>query len=171
MLDIGRFKHSSSAPSRQSLEKTCTVLSSSLAEMKIIVNKLSDEKKQLPDTDKYRLLYLGSCLYDFYLLVEDCLLHIARITDRWVPASLDWRERLIKLLENPVSDKRPQVLSTGTAALLADYLSLYLNFHHQCSSLSSSRIKKMIDNLDQLYIQLEKELTYMTRLFMPGRQA
>lgn len=171
MLDIGRFKHNSSAPSRQSLEKTCTVLSSSLAEMKIIVNKLSDEKKQLPDTDKYRLLYLGSCLYDFYLLVEDCLVHIARITDRWVPASLDWRERLIRLLENPVSDKRPQVLSTGTAALLADYLSLYLNFHHQCSSLSSSRIKKMIDNLDQLYIQLEKELTYMTRLFMPGRQA
>ena len=171
MLDIGRFKHSSSAPSRQSLEKTCTVLSSSLAEMKIIVNKLSDEKKQLPDTDKYRLLYLGSCLYDFYLLVEDCLVHIARITDRWVPASLDWRERLIRLLESPVSDKRPPVLSTGTAALLADYLSLYLNFHHQCSSLSSSRIKKMIDNLDQLYIQLEKELTYMTRLFMPGRQA
>lgn len=171
MLDIGRFKHSSSAPSRQSLEKTCTVLSSSLAEMKIIVRMLSEEKKLLPDTDKYRLLYLGSCLYDFYLLVEDCLVHIARITDRWVPASLDWRERLIKLLENPVSDKRPQVLSTGTAALLADYLSLYLNFHHQCSSLSSSRIKKMIDNLDQLYIQLEKELTYMTRLFMPGRQA
>jgi len=32
----------------------------------------------LADTDKYRLLYLGSNIYDFYLLAEDCLLHIAR---------------------------------------------------------------------------------------------
>jgi len=170
MSDIGRFKHSSSAPSRQSLEKTCIVINNSLAEMKIIVRLLSEEKELPPHSDKYRLLFLGSCLYDFYLLAEDCLLHIARITDRWVPASLDWRERLIKLMQSPVSDTRPPVLSAGTAALLANYLSLYLNFHHQCSTLSSSRIKKMIGNLDQLYIQLEKELTYITRLLMPRQR-
>jgi len=170
MSDIGRFKHSSSAPSRQSLEKTCIVINNSLAEMKIIVRMLSEEKELLPHSDKYRLLYLGSCLYDFYLLAEDCLLHIARVTDKWVSASLDWRERLIRLMESPIPDKRPPVLSSETAALLADYLSLYRNFHHQCSTLSSSRIKKMIENLDLLYIQLEKELTLITRLLMPRQR-
>lgn len=166
MLDIGRFKHSSSTPSRQSLEKTCIVINSSLAEMKIIARMLSEEKELLPHSDKYRLLYLGSCLYDFYLLTEDCLLHIARVTDKWVPASLDWHERLIKLMESPVPDKRPPVLSYETASLLTDYLSLYRNFHHHCSTLSSSRIKKMIDNLDLLYIQLEKDLTLIASLLM-----
>lgn len=41
MVDYGRFMNRSPAPSRQSLEKTCTVIESSLAEMKIIVSRVS----------------------------------------------------------------------------------------------------------------------------------
>lgn len=159
MLNIKKYQQSSSAPSKQCLEKAWVAVNSNLAEMNTIVNRVSCDKKFLTCADKYRLLYFGSYLYDFYLLVEDCLLHIARATDKWVPGSLDWRSRLIKLMQSSVPDTRPPVLSTESAYLLADYLILFLNFHHQCSTLSASRMIKMIYNLDRLYKQLEKELT------------
>lgn len=138
MVDYGRFMNRSPAPSRQSLEKTCTVIESSLAEMKIIVSRVSTSYKPYAGADKYRLLYLGSTIYDFYLLAEDCLLHIARTVDRWVPASLDWRARLIKLMQSPFPEKRPPVISTATALLLSECLSLFLNFHHQCAGYVSA---------------------------------
>lgn len=167
MVDYGRYMNRSSAPSWQSLEKTCTVIESSLAEMKIIVSRVSANYKPLAGADKYRLLYLGSTIYDFYLLAEDCLLHIARTVDRWVPASLDWRVRLIKLMQSPFPEKRPPVISTATALLLSECLSLFLNFHYQCATLTPERIKKLLENLGPLCSQLEKELTAFTRLIKP----
>jgi hypothetical protein len=167
MVDYGRFMNRSPAPSRQSLEKTCAVIESSLAEMKTIVSKVSTNYKPLAGADKYRLLYLGSTIYDFYLLAEDCLLHIARTVDRWVPASLDWRARLIKLMQSPFPEKRPPVISTATALLLSECLSLFLNFHHQCATLTPERIKKLLENLGPLCSQLEEELTAFTRLIKP----
>jgi hypothetical protein len=167
MLDIRRFQKNSLLPSRQSLEKTCATINYNLKEMKTTVIRISGSEELLPTAGKYQLLYLGSCLYDYYLLVEDCLLQIARTTDKWVPASLDWRSRLIRLMQSPVTERRPPVLSAATATLLDDYLILFLNFHHQCSTLSYPRIKKMIDNLDLLNNQLEKEFTVITKLLSP----
>ncbi len=164
MLDINRYRHKTPGPSKRSLEKTCLVINNNLAEMKLIVDRISRDKECLSDADKHRLLYYGSYLYDFYLLTEENLLLIARISDKWVPGSLDWRTRLINLMQSPVPDKRPPVLSTQTASLLADYLGLFLNYHHQCSTLSAPRIIKMIDKLDHLYNQLEKELTFITEV-------
>ncbi len=167
MADYRRFMNASPAPSKQSLEKTCAAIESSLAEMKIIVSRVSAYDQPLAGTDKYRLLYLGSIVYDFYLLAEDCLLHIARTIDRWVPASLDWRTRLIKLMHSPFPEKRPPVISTATALLLSECLSLFLNFHHQCATLSPERIKRLLESLGPLCSQLEEELTAFTRLIKP----
>lgn len=167
MLDIRRFQKNSPVPSRQILEKTYAAINRNLKEMETIVNRVSGSEELLPTAGKYQLLYVGSCLYDFYLLVEDCLLQIARTTDKWIPASLDWRARLIKLMQSPIAEKRPPVLSAATAYLLEDYLVLFLNFHHQCSTFSYSRIKKMIDNLDLINNQLERELTVITKLLSP----
>ncbi|MDZ4133553.1 MAG: hypothetical protein U1E11_10500 [Dethiobacteria bacterium] len=167
MVDYGRFMHRTPAPSRQNLDKTCAVVESSLAEMKIIVSRVSSYYQPLAGADKYRLLYLGSNIYDFYLLAEDCLLHIARTIDRWVPASLDWRARLIKLMQSPFPEKRPPVISTATALLLSQCLSLFLNFHHQCATLTPARIIKLLESLGPLCSQLEEELTAFTRLIKP----
>ncbi len=167
MADYRRFMNASPAPSRQSLDKTCAVIESSLAEMKIIVNRVSSYCQPLSGADKYRLLYLGSNIYDFYLLAEDCLLHVARTIDRWVPASLDWRTRLIKLMRSPFPEKRPPVISTATALLLSECLSLFLNFHHQCATLTPERIKKLLESLGPLSSQLEEELTAFTKLIKP----
>lgn len=162
MPDYSRFQKRPTAPSRQSIETTVLVIKGNLEEMKIIVTRISAEKKSPPGADKYRLLYMGSCFYDFYLLAEDCLLHIARTIDKWVPGSLDWHQRLVKLMQCPLKDKRPPVLSAETASLLDDYLCLFLNFHHQCSTLSSSRIENMTANIRPLYDRLEKELAFIT---------
>jgi len=120
MLDIKRFQQSMTAPSRVSLEKACVVIEQNLTEMGEIVAHVSEYSLLSSDTDQRKLLYLCSNLYDFYLLVEECLLQIARITDRWIPGSLDWHYRLIQLLQVPVTDQRPPVLSSSTALLLQD---------------------------------------------------
>ncbi len=159
MLDIKKYQYKSSPPSRQNLEKTSRAIKSNLAEMKKIVDEVTGNEELLSGADKYRLYYFGCLFYDFYLLVEDSLLNIARTIDKWIPGSLDWHERLITLMKSPVPEKRPPVLSAASAHLLSDYLTLFLNFHHQCSKLAHSRIKKMVDNLEPLYNLLEKELT------------
>jgi hypothetical protein len=169
MLDIKKYQQNSPARSKQYLEKIDETVYSNLAEMSLIVNRVSGDRELLACADKHRLLYYASYLYDFYLLTEDCLLHIARATDKWIPGSLDWRSRLIKLMQSPVSGTRPPVLSAESAYLLADYLNLFLNFHHHCSTLSPSRIIKMIDNIDHLYRLLEKELPVANKRSLPGR--
>ncbi len=166
MPDFNRLQQKSPAPSKYYIEQTCTTINNNLEEMRKIATHVSCLKWQITGTNKYYLLYLGSNLYDFYLLAEDSLLRIARTTDKWMPASLDWRERLVKLMESPVPGKRPPVLSSHTASLLADYRLLFLNFHHQCSNFSPDRIKKMTASIDRLYYQLKKELTAITGLLL-----
>ncbi len=166
MPDFKKFQQKSPALSRHSIEQAVAAINNNLDEKRKIANHMSGFKWQMSEADKYSLLYLGSNLYDFYLLVEDSLLRIARTTDKWMPASLDWRDRLIKLMQSPLPGKRPPVLSFYTASMLTDYRLLFQNFHHQCSNFSPARIKKMTDNLNQLYNQLEKELTTITGLLL-----
>jgi len=170
MLDIKRFQQSMTAPSRVSLEKACVVIEQNLTEMGEIVAHASEYSLLSSDTDQRKLLYLCSYLYDFYILVEECLLQIARITDRWIPGSLDWHYRLIRLLQVPVTDQRPPVLSGNTALLLQDYLVLFINYHHHSSVISAEKLEKMICNLPEVYTRLEKELLFLNYIFMPGRR-
>ncbi len=166
MPDFKRFQQKTPAPSRHSIEQTCAAVNKNLEEMRKITNHLSGFNWHISGTDKHRLLYMGSNLYDFYLLTEDSLLRIARTTDKWIPASLDWRVRLVKLMQSPLPGKRPPVLSSNTASMLADYRLLFLNFHHQCSNFSPARIEKLTNNLEGLYNQLKKELTAYTGLLL-----
>jgi hypothetical protein len=167
-LDIRRFQQSMTAPSRVSLEKACFVIEQNLTEMGKIVAHISGDCPLSSDTDRRRLLYLCSCLYDFYLLVEECLLQIARITDRWIPGSLDWHYRLIRLLRAPIPDQRSSVLSGQTASLLEDYLVLFLNYHRHSSVVTAVKLEKMILSLPEVYARLEKELLFLNCIFMPG---
>ena len=158
MTDIKKFHRKEYVPSMEIFEGTWRTIDRNLKEMGLIVKQISAKKELFPTESTDLLFYLGSCLYDFYLLVEECLLMIARIIDKWIPSSLDWHERLIAHLQNPIPEKRPPVLSAATASQLPDYLYFYMNFHRRCSSLSFSKVEKMCKNLDQLYLQLEREL-------------
>jgi hypothetical protein len=168
MLDIKRFQQSMTAPSRVSLEKACFVIEQNLTEMGEIVANVSEYSPLPSDTDRRKLLYLCSCLYDFYLLAEECLLQIARLTDRWIPGSLDWHYQLIRLLQIPITDQRPPVLSGNTALLLQDYLVLFINYHHHSSVITAEKLEKMIYNLPEVYTKLGKELLFLNFIFMSG---
>lgn len=166
MVNLEKYKYKTPAPSRQNLEKAAALIENNLAQMRLIAEKITAEKEQQPMEGKQRLLYFGSSIFDYYLFAEECLLTVARIIDTWVPASLDWRLRLIRLMQLPVAEKRAPLISPQTALLLQDYLTLYLNFHIHCATFSADRISKLIDNLDLLQNQLEKELGRFTAFFM-----
>lgn len=118
-------------------------------------------------TERTKLLYLGSLLYDYYLLSEEILLFIAKTIDRWVPASPDWRERLIILMLKPSEGKRPPILSKESAMLLRELLSLYLNFHHQCAKLTAARLIRLSQKLRELESLLYSDYSRIGRLMGP----
>lgn len=167
-LDIRRYQPRSTGPPKIAVEETCAIIRNNLVEMEKIVANVSEYSPLSSDTDRRKLLYLCSCLYDFYLLAEECLLQIARLTDRWIPGSLDWHYRLIRLLQVPVTDQRPPVLSGNTALLLQDYLVLFINYHHHSSVITAEKLEKMIYNLPEVYNRLEKELLFLNYIFVPG---
>jgi hypothetical protein len=68
-------------------------------------------------------------------------------------------------MQSPIPEKRPPVISPETAILLNDYLVLFLNFHRHSSKLAPSRIEKMAKNIGRLHCRLEKELSFISRLF------
>jgi hypothetical protein len=168
-LNIRRFQPRSTRPPKIAVEKASALIRNNLAEMGEIVAHISGNCPLAIDNERRKLLYLCSNLYDFYLLVEECLLQIARITDHWVPGSLDWHYRLIRLLRVPIPDQRPSVLSGQTANMLEDYLVLYVNFHQHFPKLSSVKIERMVNDLPNLYQRLEKELQLLNNLVIPGR--
>ncbi len=170
MSDVRRFQHQVSSPSSENLKKTCWAIEGNLQDMKQIVSELLTFYPLSSESDKRTVLYIGCCLYDFYLLVEDCFLHIARLTDCWIPGSLDWHYRLIRLMRQPVPETRPPVLSSVTAELLDEYLILFLNYHRHSPTLTAAKIEKMVGNLAPLIERLEKELSFLNRLSLPGKR-
>lgn len=158
MADIKRFQKAEHIPSLHIFKQAGETIDGNLREMELLVQQVSAKKEFFPTADTNLLFYLGSFLYDFYALVEECLLVIARAIDRWVPSSLDWHERLLTHLQKPIPEKGPPLLSAATAALLLDYLYFYLNFHRHCSNPSHAKVKIMSENLEQLYRKLVREL-------------
>ena len=156
------FQQKEYVPSAEIFDRTGNTIDGNLKEMEVIVRQVSAKKELLPTNDMQLLFYLGSCLYDFYSLVEECLLMLARIMDKWVPSSLDWHERLIIQLKTPIPEKRPPLLSAATASLLLDYLYFHRNFHRRCASLSFSKVESMSENLEPLFLKLKEELRNFT---------
>jgi len=159
MPNIKSYEYRLSSPSRESIAQIGVLMSANLAEMDELIRRLSYEHTHFDVTDRRRLLYIGTMLYDYYMLVEDCFLGVARTIDRWVPASLDWHYRLILLMKLPIPEKRPPVISLETACLLDDYLVLAINFHEHAPKLQANRLNRLIKNLLPLHAQLEAELT------------
>ncbi len=166
MKSIKHFQGKAPILSRQDLQRCCELIEKDLSEMTLTAKKVY-RCNPTNKTDRTRLLYLGSLLYDYYLLSEEILLLIAKTVDRWVPASPDWRERLIILMLTPREGKRPPILSKESAMLLRELLSLYLNFHHQCAKLTASRLIKLSQQLRELESILYSDLSRISRLTEP----
>ncbi len=154
----------SAAPDMKNVSLTSGLIRNNLNEMLGITKNLSREIEQNSKHESRKLLYLASHLYDYYLLAEECLLFIARTYDRWVPSSIDWRYRLLKLMQAPIPDKRPPAISTGTALLLDELLILFLNFHRQCDRLKPDRVNRIVNSLPDLQLKLKNELTFFASL-------
>ncbi len=144
--------------------KGADVLYGNLQEMRLIVDSISSENSDSKSNRKRRQLYIGSLLYDYYLLAEKCLLQIARTFDRWAPTSLDWRMRLIKMMQDPVEDKRPAIISTETASMLTEFLMHYQNFSNQSSTTFATRINKLEAELERFQDRFEKEIGLFAKM-------
>lgn len=163
MKGPSHFQRKSPVFSKQMFEKCCALIEHAMEEMSMITKNLSSSDFPL-EQDKRQLLCFGSYLYDYYLLAEDCLLAIARITDKWAPASLDWRYRLIELMQVPREGQRPPVISKESATLLKELLALFLNYHHHSANFSVSRIDKLVKAIGPLNFLLERELSKIIRI-------
>ncbi len=146
-------------PSPQRFARIMELLQSNRNEIDAVVQHVASMKGELDGTGDPRLLFeLGSYFYEYYSMVEEIMLAVAALTDQWVPCSLDWHGRLLKLLKMPVEEARPPVLSTVTAELLEDYLYFYLFFHYHCASLSSRKIKILSENLERTHNMVMNDL-------------
>ena len=144
--------------------KGADVLYGNLQEMRLVVDSISTDSKSSEGDPKRRRLYIGSLLYDYYLLAEKCLLQIARTFDRWAPTSLDWRLRLIKMMQDPVEDKRPAIISTETASTLMEFLMHYQNFSNQSSTTFATRINKLEAELERFQDRFEQEIGMFAKM-------
>ena len=169
MRDMEKYQGKPSPPARKNLEKTGSAINTNLLEMQAITEKVS-RYQQLPSEQKQgKMLHIGSLIYDYYLLTEECMLLIAKTIDQWIPGSMDWRHRLPKLLQSPVPEKRPQILSAQSATLINDFLILYLNYHRHSASFSEEKLEILAEKLIQLSQLLGKELGRVVKVFAPGK--
>lgn len=169
MADMKKYQGRPSVPAKRTLEKTGTAIAKNLTEMQQITDKVSHNQQLSIKGEPGNLLHLGSLFYDYYLLVEECLMLIAKTTDQWIPGSMDWRHRLIKLLQSPIPEKRPQIISAQSALLLNDFLILYLNYHRYSAVFSEEKLENFTDKLKQLNQLLSKELNLVVKVFAPGK--
>jgi len=166
MSDFKKFQHDLRVVPGQSPGKLSGLLLHNLEEMKQIIDNVSREWQEVPQDRNKRLLYVGSQLYDYYLLTENCLLQIARTFDRWAPTSLDWRSRLIKLVQNPAEDLRPAVVSEDTAAILFELLMHYQNFSNQSSTTFANRVEKLVSSIELFQDRFEEEIISFLKIFV-----
>ncbi len=169
MADMKKYQGRPSVPAKKTLEKTGTAIANNLAEMQQIADQVSQYQQLSIKGKQGKLLLIGSLCYDYYLLSEECLLLIAKTTDQWIPGSMDWRNRLIRLMQNPIPEKRPQIISAQSALLLYDFLILYLNYHRHSAAFSEEKLKILADKLIQLNQLLSKELNMVVKVFAPGQ--
>jgi hypothetical protein len=169
MVNIKRFSQGTAFYSKVFLEKNYAQINSNLKEIKQLTAAVTAEYL-LPERslNRSKILFISSCLYEYYQLIEDSLLNIAMVIDLWIPGSLDWHYRLIRLMLVPIPDKRPAIMSKRTALLLDDYLVLYLNFHRHVCKISLSKLGEMISNMAELSDRLEAELTCFIDLYFSG---
>lgn len=166
MPSFKRFQGDEPALPGQSPGKLPGLLLHNLEEMKKIMDDICRERQSSPKESRSRLLYIGSHLYDYYLLAENCLLQIARTFDRWAPTSLDWRGRLIKAMQGPVEESRPAVLSKETYSMLTLYLAHFQNYNNQSSSTFAKRVEMLADKIELFQSQFEKEIKSFLKPFM-----
>ncbi len=169
MTDMKKYQGRPSVPAKKALEKTGTAIAKNLTEMQTIAGEVSQYQQLSIKGERGKILHLSSLFFDYYLLVEECLLLIAKTTDQWIPGSMGWRHSLIKLLQNPIPEKRPQVLSFQSAILINDFLILYLNYHRHSATFSEEKLEKFADKLIQLNQLLGKELNLFVKVFAPGK--
>ncbi len=149
-------------------ERFCRIMEmiiTNQGEMAPLVAYVTSLRSELAAGEDPRLLLkLGSYFYDYYLSIEEILLAIASLTDQWMPGSLDWHLRLLKLLKTPIAEVRPPVLSASTAGLLEDYLYFYLSFHHNCGNLSREKMIMLAESLERTHEMVLQDLDRFHRV-------
>ncbi len=139
-------------PSPQRFARIMEMIEKNRVEMAPLLQEVDSMHGELGSGDDRRLiLKLGSFFFDYYLTMEEIMLAIAALTDQWIPGSLDWHIRLLKLLKTPIEEVRPPVFSKATADLLEEYLYFYLTFHRNCVNLSREKVLRLSVSLERTH--------------------
>lgn len=153
-----------SIPSKQTVEKMIQLIHRNLEELEEIAEIIANNSHRVAMEEKKRLFYLGSLLYEFYLTVEDSMLIVARYIDRWVPYSLDWHERLLRIMQRSLPGQRPPLVSPAVSQMLEKYLYFYLSFE-RCSWLEGEKTWSLASEIEELYPLLKKDLQVFFQLY------
>lgn len=161
---IEKYGPSRYFPSPEKIKRIVHALEQDLEEMNEIVGEVVKLEKELEEENGRILLLLGSYLYDYYQVVEESLLLIASHIDRYAPGSLDWHNRLLKLLSAPREEVRPQVLAPATASLLEKYMYFYLFFHRHLGHFTPEKIGELAGGLEKVNLLLKQDFTRFCRV-------
>lgn len=117
------------------------------------------EKCQEVQPDLIELTALASVLHSFYNGVENIFTQIAKKVDGSVPDDNHWHRNL--LLQMSVKhDNRKSVISEEVKLKLVNYLGFRHFFRHSYSFfLSWEEMEKLVEPLEEIWIQLRKELS------------
>ncbi len=154
------------APSAKLLGKMRETIEPNLNEMAFIVELIVNARveKEAKKQDSSSLLSLSSYFYEFYLEAEEAMVFVAKVSGKWVPHTLDWHERILKLLQSSQEGLRPPVLSPQTARSLQKYMFFYLTFHRHCYNPSLEKIEELVEDIESTYHMFKKDLEVFCRI-------
>jgi hypothetical protein len=107
-------------------------------------------------------LYLDAAalnLHDFYVGLERLFQHIATTVDKSMPSGPEWHRDLLRQMQMPLSQIRPQVLSAEAVKALDEFL----RFRHVVRNIYAfefelQRIELLVQRLRSCFEQVRAEL-------------
>lgn len=126
------------------------------------------EHSQKATPNLVELTAIASVLHSFYNGAENIFLSITKGFNEEVPKGSQWhRDLLVRMTQQ--TPKRNYIISVDLAQKLAEYLSFRHFYRHSYSFfLEWDEIEKLVTHLQEIWVQLKKELTMFMNSLSSG---
>lgn len=107
-------------------------------------------------------IYLDSValnLHSFYTILERVFSQIATVVDGIMPSGSEWQRDLLVQMSKPLSDLRPQVISSQTIRLLEEYRSFRQIVRNALIlDIETKKVESLVEILLPTFKQVKNEL-------------
>ncbi|GAW31879.1 hypothetical protein [Carboxydocella sp. JDF658] len=127
------------------------------------------EKKNAYEQDDICSIF-GLILHDFYNVLENIFLIVARDIDESIPQGGNWHRDLAEQMCLAIPEIRPALLSKDLGEKLAEYRSFRHIIHHTYGfQLVWSRMEHLVNELPEIYREAKKQIIEFIKYFsQPG---